>query len=392
MPRPHVLALVLAGGAGSRMGVLTDTRSKPSLPVAGELPLIDFPLSNCRLSGISDVWLIAQHNPHSLLDHVANGRPWDLDRTRGGFRMLHPFSGEDGERWHEGNAHAIHAHREFIADLRPDVTVVLSADHVYTLDLRDVVDAHLDREASVTIVTTEVAVDEASRHGVVEVDGSSVVGFSYKPDDPATGTVSAEVFVYDTAVLLDTLAELADKHGEDELGDFGERLLPHLVDGGRAHAHRLEGYWRDLGTVESYWQGNQDLLGDEPRLRLDRRDWPIMGRRADLPAARVLRGAEVSDSMLSAGAVVRGSVERSVLGPGVVIERGARVVDSVLMEEVVVEGGARVERSVLAARTRVGEGAVVGAPGDGELTRVGDGGTVEAGAEVPAGAEVAGAV
>jgi glucose-1-phosphate adenylyltransferase len=370
------------------MGVLTETRSKSSLPVAGVFRLIDFPLTNCWLSGITDVWLMAQHNPHSLLDHVANGRPWDLDRTLGGFRVLHPFSGEDGERWHEGNAHAIHAHREFMADFGADVTVVLSSDHVYTLDFRDVVDAHLDEGASVTIVTTEVDRSEASRYGVVEVDGSSVKSFAYKPEDPATGTVAAEVFVYDAGVLRDALADLADEHGEDELGDFGERLLPRLVDDGRAHAHALEGYWRDLGTVESYWQGNQDLLSDEPRLHLDRHDWPIIGRRPDLPAAREQRGAEVADAMLSPGVVVKGSVERSVLGPGVVVERGARVVDSVLMEDVVVEGDARVERSVVSARVRVGEGAVVGAPGDGKLTRVGDGASVDAGSEVAAGSEV----
>lgn len=360
-PRPRVLALLLAGGAGSRLGVLTDDRAKPSLPFGGNHRLIDFPLSSCRRSDIGDVWVIEQHNPHSLIDHLANGRPWDLDRTVGGFRVLHPFTDEDGGEWHGGNAHAIHTHTGFIRASGSTHVLVLSADHVYALDYRDVVDGHVAAgpDVAVTIVTTEVE-SEASRHAVVELDGDRVTGFVSKPDEPASSTVATEVFLYDTDVLLDTLADLADEHGPDGLGDFGEHLLPRLVDAGRARAHAQPGYWRDVGTVESYWQGHADLLGAEPVLRLDAPGWDLFGGAPVGTAVRLPPDSSVTDSLLGPGAQVAGLVERSVVGARVVVEAGATVTDSVLMDDVVVRAGGVVERAVVADRVVVARGGRVG--------------------------------
>jgi len=387
MTRPQVLALVLAGGAGSRMGVLTEDRSKPSLPFGAAHRLIDFPLTNCRLSGINDVWVIEQHNPHSLIAHLANGRPWDLDRTLGGFRILHPFTDEDDKTWHEGNAHAIYAHRDFIRNCDPSHVLVLSADHIYTLDYRDVLDAHLDAGAEVTVVTTEVDGD-ASRYGVVQADGDLITRFDSKPDEPEGSTVATEIFLYDTATLLNSLEAIAADEGEDGLGDFGEHLLPRLVDRGVARAFRLPGYWRDVGTIESYLQGHTDLLGADPHLSLDDPDWPILGQLQQRVAARLLEGAEVIDSIVGAGTVVKGGgrVIRSVIGPGSVVEAGAEVVDSVLMDDVVVGRDGVVCRAIVGDRVRIGEGASVGRRGGDDIT------VVSSGAEVGDGSSVSGEV
>jgi len=381
MERPHVLALVLAGGAGSRMGVLTDDRAKPTLPFGATHRLVDFPLTNCRMSGIDDVWVVEQHNPHGLIAHLANGRPWDLDRTLGGFRILHPFTDDGAERWHEGNAHALYAHRDFIRECAPSHVLVLSADHVYTLDYRDVLDAHVASGAGVTVVTAEVDGD-ASRYGVVEADGDRVTGFSYKPEQPASSTVATEVFLYDTSTLLDALEALVEERGEEDLGDFGEHLLPRLVDTGAARTFALSGYWRDLGTIGAYWQGHADLLGPDPALDLHDPDWPILGRLQYRPASRLLSGASVDDALVGLGNVIEGAVIRSVVGSGTRIEPGATVVDSVVMDDVTIRADAVVTRAIVADGVEVGRGATVGRRGaDAELTVVAARTAVAAGAE-----------
>ncbi|MDQ3679490.1 MAG: sugar phosphate nucleotidyltransferase [Actinomycetota bacterium] len=246
MTRARTLALILAGGTGSRMGALTQARAKPALPFGGVYRLVDFPLSNCANSGIEDVWLIQQYQPYSLEDHLANGRPWDLDRTTGGLLILHPFTGGDEGGFPEGNADALWRHHALIAEFDADVVILLSADAVYTFDYRDLVDAHLAADADVTMVTTRVE-DDAGRFGVVTSDGEGRVrSFSYKPEEPESDVVTIEVFVYRPPALLGTLGELAR---EGDRSDFGDGLLPRLVSDGRAFEHRFHRYWRDLGTL-----------------------------------------------------------------------------------------------------------------------------------------------
>ncbi len=349
---------MLAGGAGSRMGPLTDHRAKPALPFAGVYRLVDFPLSNCANSGISDVWVLQQHLPHSLADHLSNGRPWDLDRTCGGLMILHPFSGADEGGFHEGNADALWRHRQLIAEMGADVVLVLSADAVYTMDYRCLIEAHLAAGADVTMATTRVRGD-ARRFGVVEVDGrGQVVGFAYKPDEPATDLVTTEIFAYRPAALLSALDQLAGDDGG--LSDFGDELIPHLVARGGAREHRFEGYWRDVGTVESYWQAHQDLLdGGRPGLDLDDPSWPVRTTGSQRPPARLAAGAVVEDSMVSPACMVQGRVIRSVLSPGVVVEAGAVVESSVVLHGAVIRGGARVSRAVVDAGAEVAVGAEV---------------------------------
>ena len=354
--RGRVLALVLAGGEGGRLGRLTDERAKPALPFGGVYRLVDFPLSNCHHSRISDVWVLQQYEPHSLSDHLANGRPWDLDRTFGGLRIMHPSTGDEESGFFEGNADAIHRVRGPIEEFDPELLLVASADAVYRFDYQAALEAHVERGADVTIVTAEVPREEAGRYGVVEVpDGVRVTDFAYKPDEPRGGTVTAEVFVYSTRVLLDTLAELDDR-GE-ELRDFGHGLLPALVERGNAWALPLGGYWRDVGTPESYWEGHMDLLGSPPRLDLDDPEWPILTHAAQRPPARIEESGDVDGSLVSPGCVVRGKVVGSVLSTGVVVEEGVAVRDAVVLP------GARLAADV--TRAIVDAGVEVTEPVDG---------------------------
>jgi glucose-1-phosphate adenylyltransferase len=389
----RILALIMAGGAGSRMAPLTDHRAKPALPYAGVYRLIDFPLSNCAHSAISDVWVLQQFQPHALGRHLAGGRPWDLDRTRGGLQVLFPHQGDDESGWHQGNADAIYRNRSVIGELDPDIAVVLSADHIYKLDFGHVVATHVEREAELTMVTTAVEPEEVGRFGNVEVDGDGRVGgFRYKPDQPVSDVVTTEVFVFDARRMLDALDELAasDDGGEGELEDFGDQLLPFFVERGRTWEHRFEAYWRDVGTHESYWQSHMDLLDPEPPLRLDDPAWPILTTAGTRPPARLHAGSSVDDSLISPGCIVAGRVRRSVLAPGVVVEEGAEVEGSVLLHDTVVESGASVAGVVGDMGVRIGRGASVGrlpAPG----RRCGAGDLVVLGERiaVPAGAEVA---
>ncbi|MBA2637625.1 MAG: NTP transferase domain-containing protein, partial [Solirubrobacterales bacterium] len=289
----RTLVVVLAGGAGGRLELLTHTRAKPAVPFAGTHRLIDFPLSNCMNAGLRDVWVSQQFNPVSLSEHLANGRPWDLDRTTGGLLVLQPRLGHDERTgFVQGTADALWRHAPLIREFGPEVVVVLSADAVYTLDYAALAAEQHDSGADVTMVTTRVDPADAGRYGVVQVDGGRVRAYAYKPDDPQGDLVTNEVFAFAPAVLLDTLDELAERAGEDGLEDLGHELLPRLVDGGGAREHRFVGYWRDVGTIPAYWSSHQELLADEPPVDLDDPAWPVLTRATSHRAsARLLRGA-----------------------------------------------------------------------------------------------------
>ncbi|MCW2581890.1 MAG: Glucose-phosphate adenylyltransferase [Klenkia sp.] len=386
MALPKILVLVLAGGAGNRLELLTENRAKPAVPFAGAYRLIDFPLSNCQHSSIADVWVSIQFHPASLSDHLANGRPWDLDRTYGGLMTLPPFRGTERGGWHTGTADSLWRQADLIRGFDADALVVVSSDAVYKLDYREVAEAHLDSSAEVTMVTTEVAADDASRYGIVQTDGENVTDYAYKPDEPATTTATNEVFVFTPGATLDRLEALADEAGEDGLEDLGSHLLPSQTRDGLARAHRFEGYWRDVGTVDAYWQAHQDFLDDEPPLDLDDARWPVHSRGGRMSAARLMSGASAERSLVSGGTHVAGRVSGSVLSPGVVVEAGAEVTDSVLLPGAHVRAGARVHRAVLDDGVTVGERATVG--GDGDVTLVGRRASVEPGSTLASGARL----
>ena len=366
MTRPSILVLVMAGGEGKRLEVLTEERAKPAMPFAGLYRLIDFPLSNCVHSGLADVWLVEQYESHSINDYVVSGRAWDLDRTHGGLRLLPPYLGDEESGWHQGNADAVYSNKSLIQDFGPDYLVVLSADHIYKLDYRDVVGRHIDQKADLTMVTTEVPQEEASRFGVVQVDDGKVVKFDQKPDSPASGLINTEVLVFTWSRLLDVLEDLAPEGSKGEgddgasLEDFGDQLMPRLVDQGSVYEYRHDGYWRDVGTIEAYWQSHRDLLGPEPLLDLADPAWPILTRGPTRAPAYVEEGARVEGSFLSPGCRIHGRVVSSVLSPGVIVEAGAEVRDAVLLHDVIVRSGASVETAIVDAEVEVGGGARIG--------------------------------
>jgi glucose-1-phosphate adenylyltransferase len=357
--RPRALCIVLAGGKGARLGPLTDGRAKPSLPVGGHYRLIDVSLSNATHSDLTDVWVLQQYEPHLLDEHLANGRPWDLDRTRGGFRILPPFQGAGSDGFAGGNADALAENLAVIDAARPDVVLVCSADHLFKLDHRTAIESHVDNGADATLVTTVLpAGTDVSRYMLVDTDTDRVRGVQYKPDSPRGRQVSTEVFLYDPRALREHLRDLTAS-GE-QLGDYGERLLPRLVESGNVRAVEHDGYWRDLGTPAAYLAGNLDLVADRPELRMDDPAWPMLTSMPLRAPARVERHAELDRAWLSPGSRIAGTVVNSVIGPGVVVERGAEVRHSVLMADVVVRSGAFVGKAVLSEGVTVGRGARIG--------------------------------
>lgn len=390
-----MLVVVLAGGAGSRLERLTDARAKPAVPYAGAYHLVDVPLSNCLHAGLSDVWVVQQQHPASLADVLANGRPWDLDRTTGGLLVLPPALGPDREGWHHGTADALWKQADLIREFAPDALVVVSSDGVYRLDYAEVVDGHLASTAAVTMVTTRVAPSDASRYGVVEVDGTgAITGYAYKPDEPATDLVANEVFVFDPVRALDRLEAIVDEvaaaAADDEdrgeaLGDLGDHLLPRLVAEHAAREHRFGGYWRDVGTLDAYLAGHLDLVGDDRRFVFEDTRWPILSARRRTPTARLLAGAEVADAEIAGGAVVAGRVVRSVLGPGAVVEAGAEVRDSVVLPGAVVRAGARLTRTIVDTDVEVPPGVVAGADDPDAVTLLGRGSELTSDQRVPPG-------
>jgi glucose-1-phosphate adenylyltransferase len=385
VPRIKTLVIILAGGAGGRLELLTHSRAKPAVPFAGTHRLIDFPLSNCHNAELSEVWVSQQFNPVSLSDHVSNGRAWDLDRSSGGLLVLHPREGNDERSgFQQGTADVLWRNAELIREFGPEALVVVSADAVYKLDYGALVEEHVDAAKAVTMVTTTVEPEDAGRYGVVEARGGDVREYVYKPDEPNGNLISNEVFVFRPTPVLDTLDELAEEAGEDGLEDLGHELLPRLTDSGEVREHRFEGYWRDVGTIPAYWQCHQELLADEPPIDLDDPAWPILTQAtAYRTSARLLAGASVDASLVAPGAHVAGTVERSVVGRGARVEAGAVVRESVLLPGSIVRADATVEHAIIDDGVEIR--GHVGEPG-GDIALVGKRATVESGQRLPGGA------
>jgi glucose-1-phosphate adenylyltransferase len=378
MRRGEVLAVVQAGGQGSRMDVLTRERAKPALPFGGVHRLVDFALSSLVHSELEDVWVSVQYQVASIDDYLAGGRPWSLDRNRGGFRRMVPQTGTgptSEEGFASGNADLLLKLQSDLAGHGAEHVVVTSADHVFAMDLRPVVEQHIDRGSTATLVTADVSKKEASDNvAVLTGRGGVVRDLEVKVARPSTGTVATEVFVYRVDALLEALvtlrAELADAEDGDDsgLGDFGEHLLPRLIETGAVHAVPMDGYWRDLGQPHTYLQGHRDLLAGKVDV-FDHPDRPVISHWPDRPAGRVRPTARVADSLLSPGCDIAGEVVGSVLGPGVVVEKGARVSDSVIFEGVVIRSGAVVHTAIVDEHTQVRRTARVGAVPAARLAR-----------------------
>jgi len=351
-------AMILAGGLGSRLCILSEKRAKPAVPFGGKYRIIDFTLSNCVNSGIFDVGILTQYRPLSLRDHIGIGRPWDLDRKRGGVELLQPFQGWAETDWYRGTADAIHQNWTRVEEREAEHILVLSGDHVYRMDYRPMIEAHLARGADATVAVTEVPREEARGFGIVDLDGQSVVrGFLEKPASPPSGTISMGVYVFRASALHAVLREDSER---DTAHDFGRNILPEMVRGGRVLGYRHEGYWQDIGTLDSYYRANLDLLKPHPPFPLEDPRWPVFTPSTEFPPARIGSRAEVRSSIVTHGSIVNGRVERSVLFPGAVVEEGATVRDSILMGETWVGPQAVLDRVILDKRVHIGPRARVG--------------------------------
>jgi len=351
-------AMILAGGVGSRLCLLSEKRAKPAVPFGGKYRIIDFTLSNCVNSGIFDVSILTQYRPLSLRNHIGIGRPWDLDRKRGGVELLQPFQGWTENDWYRGTADAVWQNWHRIAERDSEHFLVLSGDHVYRMDYRPMIEAHLERGADATVAVAEVPLEQASQFGVVRTDESGwIAGFLEKPRNPPSGRISMGVYVFRGAALFQALESDA---GQDTGHDFGKNILPAMVGRGRVAAYPFSGYWEDIGTLDSYYRANLDLLRDDPPFPLVDARWPIFTPSTESPPARIGARARIRSSIVTHGTIVNGTVERSVLFPGTVVEEGAVVRDSILMGETWIGPGAVLDQVICDKRVHVGRGVVVG--------------------------------
>ena len=348
------MALVLSGGGGERLSVLTAERAVSAVPFGGKYRIVDFVLSNLCHSGAEHVGVITQHAPISLHDHIGAGRPWDFDRRSGGVLILQPYLTRSSAGWYRGTADSIAQNWDVISDRRPARILVLSGDQVYRMDYRALLETHVERRAAVTMAVTPVPPEQRRRFGMVTFgpDGR-VRSLVEKPETAATPFASIGIYLFETEVLGEALRG----HPVNLVLDV---LRPMLESGVRMIAHEFDGYWEDVGTVGSYYRSSLELLAPEPRFQLADQRWPILTRDEERPPVLMREGARVEDSLIANGCRVAGSVRRSILFPGVTVESGAEIVESVVMSDVVVEPGARVDRAILDKYVRVGEGAVVG--------------------------------
>jgi glucose-1-phosphate adenylyltransferase len=359
----RVKAIILAGGAGTRLASLTIKRAKPAVPFAGKYRIIDFVLSNCVNSNIFDVIILTQYRPHSLNDHVGKGRPWDLDRSfTGGVQLLQPYKGTRDTDWYAGTADAVLQNLNFVRTGQPEYVLILSGDHIYQMDYDMLIQYHREKGADVTLCTIRVPLDEASRFGIVDVDENyRIRDFIEKPPNPPGNLANMGVYVFNYSVLEKSL------HDEQALGtkdsDFGKHILPRLIEGGkRLFAYPYGGYWIDVGTLEAYWEAHMDLLASPPSLNLNDRTWVIHTKSEERPPVRVEATATVINSLITDGAVIAEGalVERSILSPGVYVGPGAVVRDSIVLTDAYIEANARVERCILDKIVVIGQGATVG--------------------------------
>jgi glucose-1-phosphate adenylyltransferase len=356
----RTLAMILAGGKGTRLSVLANKRAKPAVPFAGKYRIIDFPLSNCTNSGITTVGVVTQYRPRSLQDHIRNGAPWDLDRMNGGVWLLQPYLGRMDSDWYDGTADAIYQNLDFIRNQRPDYVMILSGDHVYKMDYSRMIQFHQDRRADVTVATLKVSLDEASRFGIVQTDADFRVNtFEEKPKEPKGTLASMGIYVFNYDTLVKVLTE--DAADASSSKDFGKDIFPKMItENFRVYAYPYGEYWVDVGTIQSYWEAHMDLLQDSPPLDLLDREWIIHTRSEERPPVNIRTGATVNHSLITDGCTIEGTVEYSVLSPGVRVARGAVVKQSIILPDTVIEAGAVVDKCIVDKNVVIGRFAQVG--------------------------------
>lgn len=378
------VAMLLAGGQGSRLYALTKKRAKPAVPYGGKYKIIDFPLSNCIHSGIDTVGVLTQYEPLELNAYIGNGATWDLDAMSGGAFVLPPYvKGKKGE-WYSGTASAIYQNIHFIEKYNPEYILVLSGDHIYTMDYDKMIEAHEEKGADATIAVMEVPIEEASRFGIMNTDEElRIVEFEEKPENPKSNTASMGIYVFSWQKIKEYL--INDNNDPNSSNDFGKNIIPNMLAANeKMYAYLFKGYWKDVGTIESLWEANMDLLAEKPELDLHDDNWRVYGRNMSNPPHYIGNEAKIKNSILADGCIVLGEVENSILFQSVVIETGAVVKDSIIMQNTVIKAGSKVNKTIIDEDVLVGEYATVG--GDEKITVIGTELKVAAGAVVEEGA------
>lgn len=360
LPKQEVVAMLLAGGQGSRLGVLTRNVAKPAVPFGGKYRIIDFPLSNCVNSGIETVGVLTQYQPLELNDYIGNGQPWDLDSNNAGVHVLPPYQKQKKTDWYKGTANAIYQNIPFIERYNPDYVVVLSGDHIYKMDYSKMLNFHKEKNAACTIAVYEVPMAEASRFGILNTnEDGSIYEFDEKPKKPKSNKASMGIYVFTWEKLRKYLEE--DENDPKSQNDFGKNVLPAMLNAGESmFAYRFEGYWKDVGTIESLWESNMDLLDPNIPLDLNDPEWRIYSRNPVMPPHYVAKGATIQNSLAAEGCNVYGTVDFSVLFAGVYVAPGAVVRDSIIMPGSRIEEGATVQYAIVAENSVVGANSVVG--------------------------------
>lgn len=360
LPKQEVVAMLLAGGQGSRLGVLTKNLAKPAVPFGGKYRIIDFPLSNCVNSGIETVGVLTQYQPLELNEYIGSGQPWDLDSMNGGVHVLPPYQKSKKSDWYKGTANAITQNIPFIERYHPEYVVVLSGDHIYKMDYSKMINFHKEKNAACTIAVYEVPMEEASRFGILNTnEDGSIYEFDEKPKVPKSNQASMGIYVFSWKKLKKYLEQ--DEENPKSQNDFGKNVLPAMLENGeRMFAYRFDGYWKDVGTIDSLWESNMDILNPNIPLDLSDPDWRIYSRNSALPPHYIASRATVQNSMIAEGCNVYGELDFSVLFAGVYVAPGAVVHDSIIMPGARIEEGARVEYAIVAENSVVGANSVVG--------------------------------
>ena len=358
--KKECVAMLLAGGQGSRLYALTNNIAKPAVPFGAKYRIIDFPLSNCINSGIDTVGVLTQYQPLVLNEYIGNGQPWDLDRNFGGVHVLSPYQKKAKSAWYEGTANAIYQNLNFIKMYNPEYVLILSGDHIYKMDYSKMLRAHIDNDADCTIAAIEVPLKEASRFGILNTnEDGSIYEFEEKPKQPKSTLASMGIYIFKAEKMYEYLE--ADDNDPESSKDFGKNVLPAMLNAGeKMFAYRFEGYWKDVGTISSLWEANMDLLGDAPNFDVGDPAWKIHSRNPLAPPEYLGEGSVVKNSMIALGSEIYGTVINSVLSSNTVVEAGATVKDSVIMSGTVIKAGASVNYSIIDECVVVGEKATVG--------------------------------
>ena len=360
MKKKKCVAMLLAGGQGSRLGVLTSKIAKPAVPYGGKYRIIDFPLSNCANSGIDTVGILTQYKPLELNDYIGSGKPWDLDRTGGGVHILPPYQGQDGEGWYKGTANAIYQNLEFIERYDPEYVLVLSGDHIYKMDYSKMINQHKAENAACTIAVLEVTLEEATRFGIMNAtEDGTIYEFEEKPPVPKSNLASMGIYVFNWDKLRKYLIE--DEADPNSSNDFGKNIIPNMLNAGeKLKVYRFNDYWKDVGTVDSLWDANLDLLNPKIDLNLSDKNWRIYSRNTGMPPQFVSENANVENSLVTDGCEIYGDLDYSILFENVTVEEGATVDYSLIMPGAVIRKGANVRYSIIAENVEVGENADIG--------------------------------